>query len=82
MSWQKIYQTQLSKDHVKVQNWLLDGDFSDSISHNQYGKVAKVSPATASRYLAQVLEMGYRVYLLRVELSIFTYQSCFMMCNK
>lgn len=56
--WQRVNQTQLSKEQVKVLNRLLDGDFSDGISNSQYGKVAKVSPATASRHLAQLVEMG------------------------
>lgn len=56
--WQRIDQTQLSKEQVKVLNRLLDGDFSEGISNSQYGKVAKVSPATASRHLAQLVDMG------------------------
>lgn len=56
--WQRIDQTQLSKEQVKVLNRLLDGDFSEGINNSQYGKVAKVSPATASRHLAQLVEMG------------------------
>lgn len=56
--WQQVDQTQLSKEQVKVLNRLLDGDFSEGISNNQYGKVAKLSPATASRHLAQLVEMG------------------------
>ncbi|EHR41427.1 Fic family protein [Alishewanella jeotgali] len=56
--WQRVDQTQLSKEQVKVLNRLLDGDFNEGISNSQYGKVAKVSPATASRHLAQLVEMG------------------------
>lgn len=56
--WQRIDQTKLSKEQVKVLNRLLDGDFSEGISNSQYGKVAKVSPATASRHLAQLVEVG------------------------
>lgn len=56
--WQRIDQTQLNKEQVKVLNQLLDGDFNEGISNSQYGKVAKVSPATASRHLAQLVEMG------------------------
>ncbi|EJI86950.1 filamentation induced by cAMP protein fic [Alishewanella aestuarii B11] len=56
--WQRVDQTQLTKEQMKVLNRLLDGDFSDGISNSQYGKVAKVSPATASRHLAQLVEMG------------------------
>lgn len=56
--WQRVDQTQLNKEQVKVLNRLLDGDFGEGISNSQYGKVAKVSPATASRHLAQLVEMG------------------------
>ena len=56
--WQRIDQTQLNKEQVKVLNRLLDGDFCEGISNSQYGKVAKVSPATSSRHLAQLVEMG------------------------
>lgn len=56
--WQLVDQTRLSQEQVKVLNRLLDGDFSEGISNSQYGKVAKVSPATASRHLAQLVEMG------------------------
>jgi Fic family protein len=56
--WQRVDQTQLSKEQVKVLNRLLDGDFSEGISNSQYSKVAKVSPATASRHLAQLVEGG------------------------
>lgn len=56
--WQRRDQTQLNKEQVKVLNRLLDGDFNEGISNSQYGKVAKVSPATASRHLAQLVEMG------------------------
>lgn len=56
--WQRADQTQMSKEQVKVLNRLLDGDFSEGISSSQYGKVAKVSPATATRHLAQLVELG------------------------
>jgi len=56
--WQRVDQTQLSKEQVNVLNRLLDGDFSEGISNSQYGKVAKVSPATASRHLAQLVALG------------------------
>ncbi|OBP14147.1 cell filamentation protein Fic [Rheinheimera sp. SA_1] len=56
--WQRVDQTRLSQEQVKVLNRLLDGDFSEGISNSQYGKVAEVSPATASRHLAQLVEMG------------------------
>ncbi len=56
--WQRVDQTQLSNEQVKVLNRLLDGDFSEGISNGQYSKVAKVSPATATRHLAQLVETG------------------------
>ena len=56
--WQRVNQTQLNKEQVKVLNRLLDGDFSEGISNSQYGTVARVSPATASRHLVQLVEMG------------------------
>ena len=46
----------LTTEQVKVLNRLLDGDFSDGISSSQYQKVAKVSRATATRHLAQLVE--------------------------
>lgn len=55
--WQRVDQTKLNKEQVKVLNQLLDGDFSEGISNSQYSKVAKVSPATASRHLAHLVEM-------------------------
>lgn len=59
--WQRADQSQLSKEHVKVLNRLLDGDFADGISSSQYEKVAKVSRATATRHLAQLVTLGYMV---------------------
>ena len=56
--WQQVDQTRLSQEQVKVLNRLLDGDFSGGISNSQYGKVAKVSPATASHHMAQLVGMG------------------------
>ena len=46
----------LTTEQVKVLNLLLDGGFSDGISSSQYQKVAKVSRATATRHLAQLVE--------------------------
>ena len=56
--WQRVDQTRLTKEQVKVLNRLLDGEFSEGISNGQYRKVAKVSPATATRHLAQLVELG------------------------
>ncbi|GGP52322.1 hypothetical protein GCM10009409_18410 [Shewanella saliphila] len=46
----------LTTEQVKVLNRLLDGDFNDGISSSQYQKVAKVSRATATRHLAQLVD--------------------------
>ncbi|NIE76680.1 Fic family protein [Pantoea sp. Ap-967] len=63
--WRTHSQSGLSKEQVKVLNRLLDGDvldprggFADGISAGQYQAVAKVSKATASRHLADLLEKG------------------------
>jgi Fic family protein len=56
--WRWIDQTQLTAEQVKVLNRLLDGDFEHGISSSHYQKVAKVSRATATRHLAQLVEMG------------------------
>lgn len=59
--WRKADQTQLNAQQVKVLNRLLDGDFDQGISASQYQKVAKVSRATATRHLAQLVQLGYLV---------------------
>ncbi len=56
--WRRIDQTQLSPPQMKVLNRLLDGDFAQGINASQYQKVAKVSRATATRHLAQLVELG------------------------
>ena len=44
-------------DNLKVLNHLLDGDgFKHGISASQYQKVTKVSKATATRHLSDLLE--------------------------
>ncbi len=51
----------LSAEQLKVLNRLLDGGpkgFEDGISANQYQAVAKVSKATATRHLADLLDKG------------------------
>ncbi|WP_307745330.1 Fic family protein [Pantoea anthophila] len=53
--------TGLSQEQVKVLNRLLDGGeqgFEQGISASQYQKVAKVSKATATRHLADLVEKG------------------------
>lgn len=57
MFWQHIDITQMSREQVKVINRLLAGDLRDGIN-SQYGKVAKISPATATRHLAQLVELS------------------------
>lgn len=37
---------------------MLDGDFEDGINTSQYHKFAKVSKPIASRYLAELVELG------------------------
>jgi Fic family protein len=62
--WQRHHDSGLSAEQVKVLNRLLDGagiegkgrGFVDGISASQYQKVAKVSKATATRHLADLLE--------------------------
>lgn len=59
--WQQHRDTALSSEQVKVLNRLLDGGekgFEDGISAGQYQKVAKVSKATATRHLADLLAKG------------------------
>lgn len=60
--WQKHYSGNLSPQQVKVLNRLLDGGehgFAQGISASQYQKVAKVSKATATRHLVDLLDKGY-----------------------
>lgn len=65
--WQRHRQHGLSKEEIRVLNRMLDGDlladrpgsgFSDSINARQYQAVAKVSKATATRHLTDLLEKG------------------------
>ncbi|MEE1925472.1 Fic family protein [Pseudomonas sp. 148P] len=59
--WQAHRQTPLSVEQLKVVNRLLDGGakgFEHGISAAQYQAVAKVSKATATRHLADLLEKG------------------------
>lgn len=56
--WQKHRDQVLSAEQAKVLNRLLDGDFEHGISASQYQAVAKVSKATATRHLADLLEKG------------------------
>lgn len=62
--WQQHHQHGLSPEQIKVLNRLLDGDqaerggFAQGISAAQYQAVAKVSKATATRHLADLLAKG------------------------
>ncbi|WP_223505509.1 Fic family protein [Pseudomonas sp. GL-RE-29] len=60
--WQAHRESELSTEQTKVLNRLLDGGergFEDGISASQYQAVAKVSKATATRHLAELLDKGY-----------------------
>lgn len=64
--WQRHREQALSAEQIKVLNRLLDGGergFEDGISAAQYQAVAKVSKATATRHLADLLEKGCLVRL-------------------
>ncbi|OLS61218.1 Fic family protein [Pseudomonas putida] len=59
--WQAHRETPLSAEQLKVINRLLDGGakgFEDGINAAQYQAVAKVSKATATRHLADLLDKG------------------------
>ena len=59
--WQKYQGAELSAGQIKVLNRLLDGGekgFTQGISASQYQKIAKVSKATATRHLTDLLDQG------------------------
>ncbi|MGB9096243.1 Fic family protein [Erwinia sp.] len=59
--WLRHQHDSLSKEQIKVLNRLLDGGdqgFESGISASQYQKVAKVSKATATRHLSNLLNTG------------------------
>ena len=59
--WQQFHTHNFSAEQRKVLNRLLDGGergFEGGISAAQYQKVAKVSKATATRHLTDLLEKG------------------------
>lgn len=56
--WRHIDQTQLTAEHIKMLNRMLDGDFELGINASQYQKVTKVSRATATRHLAHLVDVG------------------------
>ncbi|MDE1464915.1 Fic family protein [Spartinivicinus poritis] len=64
--WHRFNDAALSKEQIKVLNRLLDGGekgFEHGISASQYQKVAKVSKATATRHLADLVKKGCLVKL-------------------
>ena len=64
--WQKFSNLDLHEGQRKVMNRLLDGGengFEHGISASQYQKVAKVSKATATRHLTDLLEKGCLIKL-------------------
>nr|WP_269078796.1 Fic family protein [Endozoicomonas numazuensis] len=59
--WQQFHSAGLSDEQIKVLNRLLDGGdkgFESGISASQYQKVARVSKATATRHLSDLLDKG------------------------
>ncbi|MBV4486763.1 Fic family protein [Pseudomonas sp. SWRI153] len=59
--WQTYRESDLSAEQIKVLNRLLDGGergFEQGLSAAQYQAVAKVSKATATRHLAELLDKG------------------------
>ena len=59
--WQTHRESDLSAEQIKVLNRLLDGGergFEQGLSAGQYQAVAKVSKATATRHLAELLDKG------------------------
>jgi Fic family protein len=64
--WNQHRASDLSAEQVKVLNRLLDGGergFAHGISASQYGAVAGVSKATATRHLAELVDKGCLVRL-------------------
>ena len=64
--WQKHAQTILNEREVKVLNQLLDAhgeEFTEGINATKYRSLAKVSKATATRELADLVKKGCLVKL-------------------
>jgi Fic family protein len=61
--WIKQEAHSFSPEQRKVLNRLLDGDFEQGISAKQYQSVAKVSKATATRHLSDLLSNGVLIKL-------------------
>jgi Fic family protein len=59
--WQIFQEKELSKEQIKIINLMFDDSdkaFEQGISAAQYKKITKVSKATATRHLADLLEKG------------------------
>lgn len=56
--WAQHANKQLLEPQRKVLNRLLDGDFANGINANRYQSVAKVSKATATRHLSDLVAQG------------------------
>ena len=56
--WRQHQHSFLNAEQIKVLNRMLDGDFSEGINASQYQAVAKVSKATATRHLTDLLDKG------------------------
>ena len=57
--WQRFQGVELSKEQIKVLNKMLDeSSFVEGISATQYKKITKLSKATATRHLAELVEKG------------------------
>lgn len=64
--WQKFQDTGLLPEQKKALNLLLDdkrAEFTEGISAAKYGKIARVSKATATRHSSLLLEKGLLVHL-------------------
>lgn len=59
--WSRFDQSKLRAEQVKVLNRMLDGDFADGINNRQYRSVARVSQASATRHLAELVKHGFLV---------------------
>lgn len=59
--WEKNYNKEFYPDQKKLLNLMLNSDserFENGVSAKQYQKINKVSKATATRHLSELLEMG------------------------
>lgn len=59
--WNRFDQCKLRAEQVKVLNRMLDGDFADGINNRQYMSVARVSRASATRHLTELIKHGFLV---------------------